>query len=212
MTASMAGILLYVSLGIIVLTVLSNRFWRRQLASARATLEKARENADAAARALGDANRVHAALSQETADAERRADVAERDLAAALAEYEATRAAPVERRFVLDHASPRPGLFYEAAVRYEPGTAIGKPPAHRAWAGVRHYLLIADSEHEARQRANAHFLRRNGFVVIGVVPCRLTGLTVSRIPELSTFRRSPAGEEPEPPGRTAPRRAAPGQT
>lgn len=203
----MTGMLLYIALGLMILTVLSNRFWRRQLVSARVSLTKLKEAADDASKELSDAAREYAAVDRHISDTERRATKAEQELAAALAEYEAKRDGPVQRYYVFDRLEPRQGRFYEAAVRYDPNAASEERLTHRAWVGVRRYILVAETEREARERVGNRFIRKLGFEVVEVAPCRLAGLTVNRISELSTFRRPSAGDEEESPRRPA-RRAA----
>ena len=204
----MTGMLLYIALGLVILTVLSNRFWRRQLVTARVSLVKLKESADEASKELSDAARDYAALDRHIVETERRAAKAEQELAAALAEFEAKKAGPVQRYHVFDRLEPRQGRFYEAAVRYDPNAASEDRSVHRAWVGVRRYLLVAETEREARERVLNRFTRKLGFEVVEVAPCRLAGLSINRIAELSTFRRPSAGEDEEAPRRPA-RRAAP---
>lgn len=199
----MTGMLLYIALGLMILTVLSNRFWRRQLVSARVSLVKLKENADDASKELSDAAKDYAAVDRHLAEAERRADKAEQELTAALIEYEAKRDGPVQRYYVFDRLEPRQGRFYEAAVRYDPNAAPAERVTHRAWIGVRRYVLVADGEREARERVGDRFPRRLGFEVVEVAPCRLAALTISRIAELSTFRRPGTGDEEDSPKRPA---------
>jgi hypothetical protein len=204
----MTGILLYAALGLMILTVLSNRFWRRQLVSARVSLTKLKESADEVTKDLSDAAKDYAAVNQQFADTERRIAKAEQDLAAATAELETKKAAPTQRYYIFDRMEPRPGRFFEAAVRYDPNAASEDRSVHRAWAGVRRYLLVAESERDARDRIGGRFTRKLGFEVVEVVGCRLAGLSSNRIAELSTFRRPSAGEADEGSRRPA-RRAAP---
>lgn len=203
----MTGMLLYVALGLMVLTVLSNRFWRRQLVSARVSLTKLKEAADDASKELSDAAKEYAAVDRHVGDAERRAAKAEQELATVLAEYEAKRTGPVQRYYVFDRMEPRQGRFYEATVRYDPNAASEERVAHRAWTGVRRYILVAETERDARERVGNRFTRKLGFEVVEVAPCRLAGLTINRIAELSTFRRATAGEEDDTSRRTARRTA-----
>lgn len=191
----MTGMLLYGALGLVMLTVLSNRFWRRQLKSARVSLVKLKEAADLAAKDLSDAAKEYATIDRHIVDTDRRAGKVEQELAATLAEFEAKRAAPTQRYYVFDRLEPRPGRFYEAAVRFDPSAASEDRAMHRAWIGVRRYLLIGETEREARERVSSRFPRKQGFEVVEFVPCRLSGLSVNRITELSTFRRSSAEDE-----------------
>lgn len=204
----MTAMMLYAALGLMILTVLSNRFWRRQLSTARVSLAKLKEAAEAVGKELSHASKDYAAINQHLADTERRTAKAEQDLAAALAELETKKAAPVQRYFVFDRLEPRPGRFFEAAVRFDPNAASEDRMAHRAWSGVRRYLLVAETEREARERIGGRFTRKQGFEVVEVTACRLAGLSINRIAELSTFRRASASEEDDTARRPA-RRAAP---
>lgn len=191
----MMGMLLYVALGLMILTVLSNRFWRRQLATTRVSLVKLKEKADEVGRELNDAAHDYTTVRQKVADTEKRAARAEQELAAMLNDLEARKAGPGRRYYVFDRLEPRPGRFYEVAVRYDPNAASEERSIHRAWSGVRRYMLVAESEGEARERASGRFQRKLGFEVVEVAPCRLDGLAVNRIAELSTFRRPDPGED-----------------
>ncbi len=201
--------LLYLSIGMMVLSVLSNRYWTRQLAATRAAQAKIRMKAEEAAGEAAELAAAYAQIAAQHAEAEKRVAKAEQDMQAALLELERTRDAPVNRYHVFDRLEPRQGRFWEAAVR---GAAGGARPsdrsAQRAWSGIRRFVLIADTERDARERVAARFSRRTGFELLEVVPCRLSGLTVSRIAELSTFRkRNAAEEESRPSRRTASGRA-----
>ncbi len=204
----MTGMLLYISLGLVILTVLSNRFWRRQLVTARVSLAKLKETAEDVRKELHEASKDYAAVNQQVADTERRTAKAEQDLAVVLAEFEAKKAGPTQRYYIFDRMEPRPGRFFEAAVRYDPNAASEDRSVHRAWVGVRRYLLVAESEREARDRLINRFTRAHGFEVVEVMPCRLAGLTINRITEQSTFRRSSAADDEDAARRPA-RRAAP---
>lgn len=210
----MTGMLLYASLGFMVLTVLSNRFWRRQLAAARVSFGKVKEGADEISKELADVAKDYTAVNHHLGETERRVGKAEQDLAAAVAELETKKTGPMQRYFIFDRMEPRAGRFYEAAVRYDANAASEDRVAHRAWTGVRRYLLIAETEREARERTGARFSRKLGFEVVEVTPCRLAGLSVNRISDISTFRRPSAGEDDDtkrpaqrPARRTAPARA-----
>ncbi|WP_448190741.1 hypothetical protein [Azospirillum sp. sgz301742] len=204
----MTAMLLYGALGLMILTVLSNRFWRRQLSTARVSLSKLKEAAEEVAKKLSDASREYTSVNQHVADTERRAAKAEQDLAAAVAELETKKTAPVQRYFIFDRLEPRQGRFYEAAVRFDPNAASEDRMAHRAWSGVRRYLLVAETEREARERIGARFTRKLGFEVVEVTSCRLAGLSINRIAELSTFRRPGTAEEEDTSTRRPARRAA----
>lgn len=202
----MTGMLLYFALGFMVLTVLSNRFWRSQLTSARVSLAKLKETSEEITKEVADAAREYATLSHQYAETEKRAIKAEQEMNAVLAQLDAKKAAAIDRYYIFDRLEPRPGRFHEAAVRYDPA-AGGERPVHRAWMGVRRYIMIAETEREARERLAARFPRKLGFEVVEVAACRLANLQVNRIAELSTFRRPGSGEDEDAPRRT-PRRAS----
>ncbi|MDQ2104281.1 hypothetical protein [Azospirillum isscasi] len=200
----MTGMMLYLSLGLMVLTVLSNRYWRRQLQTLRDAQLRIREKMEEVGKDVEDIATAYAQIAQKHADAEKRAQKAEQDMQAALNELEARRQAPTVRYHVFDRSEPRPGRFWEAAVRHVPTDATVMTPGQRGWVGIRRCLLTAETEREVRDRVGARYPRKAGFQVLEVVPCRVAGLSVNRIPELSTFRRSAAPEETARP----PRRAA----
>ncbi|TWA66443.1 hypothetical protein FBZ82_108108 [Azospirillum brasilense] len=201
----MTGMMLYLSLGLMVLTVLSNRYWRRQLEGLRQGQLRIREKMEEVGKDVEDIATAYSQITQKHAEAEKRALKAEQDMQAALNELEARQAAPVVRYHVFDRSEPRPGRFWEAAVRHVPSDATVMT-GQRGWVGIRRCLLTAETEREVRERVSARYPRKAGFQVLEVVPCRVAGLSVNRIPELSTFRRSAPPEE----AARVPRRAAAG--
>ncbi|ALJ39168.1 hypothetical protein D9623_31125 [Azospirillum brasilense] len=202
----MTGMMLYLSLGLMVLTVLSNRYWRRQLEGLRQGQLRIREKMEEVGKDVEDIATAYSQATQKHAEAEKRAQKAEQDMQAALNELEARQTAPVVRYHVFDRSEPRPGRFWEAAVRHVPSDATVMT-GQRGWLGIRRCLLTAETEREVRERVSARYPRKAGFQVLEVVPCRVAGLSVNRIPELSTFRRSAPPEEAARP----PRRAAGGR-
>lgn len=202
----MTGMMLYLSLGLMVLTVLSNRYWRRQLEGLRQGQLRIREKMEEVGKDVEDIATAYSQATQKHAEAEKRAQKAEQDMQAALNELEARQTAPVVRYHVFDRSEPRPGRFWEAAVRHVPSDATVMT-SQRGWLGIRRCLLTAETEREVRERVSARYPRKAGFQVLEVVPCRVAGLSVNRIPELSTFRRSAPPEEAARP----PRRAAGGR-
>ncbi|AIB16367.1 hypothetical protein ABAZ39_31435 (plasmid) [Azospirillum argentinense] len=202
----MTGMMLYLSLGLMVLTVLSNRYWRRQLEGLRQGQLRIREKMEEVGKDVEDIATAYSQVTQKHAEAEKRAQKAEQDMQAALNELEARQTAPVVRYHVFDRSEPRPGRFWEAAVRHVPSDATVMT-GQRGWLGIRRCLLTAETEREVRERVSARYPRKAGFQVLEVVPCRVAGLSVNRIPELSTFRRSAPPEEAARP----PRRAAGGR-
>lgn len=202
----MTEMMLYLSLGLMVLTVLSNRYWRRQLEGLRQGQLRIREKMEEVGKDVEDIATAYSQVTQKHAEAEKRALKAEQDMQAALNELEARQTAPVVRYHVFDRSEPRPGRFWEAAVRHVPSDATVMT-GQRGWVGIRRCLLTAETEREVRERVSARYPRKAGFQVLEVVPCRVAGLSVNRIPELSTFRRSAPPEEAARP----PRRAAGGR-
>ncbi|OYD83503.1 MULTISPECIES: hypothetical protein [Azospirillum] len=202
----MTGMMLYLSLGLMVLTVLSNRYWRRQLEGLRQAQLRIREKMEEVGKDVEDIATAYSQVAQKHAEAEKRALKAEQDMQAALNELDAKQAAPIVRYHVFDRSEPRPGRFWEAAVRHVPSDATVMT-GQRGWVGIRRCLLTAETEREVRERVSARYPRKAGFQVLEVVPCRVAGLSVNRIPELSTFRRSAPPEEAARP----PRRAAGGR-
>ena len=202
----MTGMMLYFSLGLMVLTVISNRYWRRQLELMRLSHDKIREMTDEVTKEVAEVATVYAQIAHQHAEVEKRMTKAENDMQAALLELDAKRNGPVTHYYVFDRLEPRPGRFWEVAIRFVPADAgTTDRQGQRSWAGLRRYILIGDTEREVRERVGARFPRKAGYHLLEVVPCRLSGLAVNRITELSTFRKpAPAAdEEPKPPRRAA---------
>ncbi len=198
----MTGMMLYFALGLMVLTVLSNRYWRRQLALTRIAMSKLKEKVDDVTKEVADVASDYAQLAHHHAETEKRVQKAEIELQAAILELDRKKAAALDRYFVFDRNEPRPGRFWEVAVRFNPaGASFAEQRGFRGWTGVRRYLLIADGDREARERVAARYPRRAGFEVVEVAGCRLNGLTVNRISELSTFRKPGKPEEDGAPAR-----------
>ena len=202
----MTGMMLYFSLGLMVLTVISNRYWRRQLQAMRTSHDKVREMTDDVTKEVAEVATAYAQIAHQHAEAEKRVVKAEQEMQAALLEMDAKRNGSVTHYYVFDRLEPRPGRFWEVAIRFVPAdAATNDRQGQRSWAGLRRYILIADTEREVRERVGARFPRRAGYHLLEVVPCRLSGLAVNRIAELSTFRKPSAAAEEEP---KQPRRAA----
>ncbi len=198
----MTGMMLYLSLGLMVLSVISNRYWRRQLAAMRSNQDKIKVKVDDATKEVADVAAVYAQLAHQHAETEKRVAKAEQEMQAALLELDKRRDGPVVRYYVFDRIEPRAGRFWEAAVRHTPADSpLQDRPTHRTWTGIRRYVLIADTEREARERVEARFPRKGGFHLMDLAPCRLNGLAVNRIPEFSTFRKPTAAEEETKPAR-----------
>ncbi|MBP2301344.1 hypothetical protein [Azospirillum picis] len=205
----MTGMMLYFALGLMVLTVLSNRYWRRQLVLTRAAMSKLKDKVEEVTADVAEVAADHGQLIQAQAELERRVQKAESDLQAAVLELDQKKAAPLDRYFVFDRNEPRPGRFWEVAVRYSPGgVSFADQRGYRGWTGIRRYLLTADGERDARERVSARYPRKAGFEILEVAGCRLSGLSVNRIAELSTFRMPGRAEENAPAGRPQ-RRATP---
>ncbi|CAO3427730.1 hypothetical protein [Azospirillum doebereinerae] len=189
----MTGMMMYVAVGLMVLTVISNRYWRRQLTLTRIAMSKLKDRVEQVTREVADVAADHAKLSQHCVEMEKRVQKAEIDLQAAILDLDKKKVAPMDRYFVFDRLEPRPGRFWEVAVRHSAvGTSYGD--SRRGWAGIRRYLLIGDGERDVRERVGARFPRKAGFEVVEAAGCRISGLSVNRISELSTFRK-PGKEE-----------------
>lgn len=203
----MTGMMLYVSLGLMVLTVLSSRYWRRQIAATRQSQSRIREKLEELGRDVADVESDYARLATQYAELERKTAKAEQDMEAALLELEQKKAASPARYFVFDRLEPRQGRFWEAAVRCNnaPSGALSgqERVGPRGWIGIRRFILIADNDRDVRERVAGRFPRKAGFDLLEVVPCRLDGLSVNRIAELSTFRKQAAAEEAARPARRA---------
>ncbi|BAI76603.1 hypothetical protein AZL_e02580 (plasmid) [Azospirillum sp. B510] len=191
----MTGMMLYFALGLMVLTVLSNRYWRRQLILTRIAMSKLKGKIDDVSGEVSDVSADYGHLAQQYADMEKRVQKAEVDMQAAILEVEQKRSATMERYYVFDRNEPRPGRFWEVTVRFHPSAGLLGQGGFHGWTGIRRFLLIADGDREARERVAARYPRKIGFEIIEVAGCRLNGLTVSRISELSTFRKPGKPEE-----------------
>ena len=192
----MTGMMLYFALGLMVLTVLSNRYWRRQLVVTRIAMSKLKEKVDDVTKEVADVASDYAQLAHHHAEMEKRVQKAEIDMQAAILELDKKKSSAMQRYFVFDRNEPRPGRFWEVAVRFHPpGVSQSDQRGYRGWSGVRRYLLVADGDREARERVAARYPRKAGFEIVEVAGCRLNGLTVNRISELSTFRKPGKPEE-----------------
>lgn len=206
----MTGMMLYFALGLMVLTVLSNRYWRRQLVLTRVAMTKLKDKVDEVTKEVADVASDYAQLSHHSAEMEKRVQKADIDLQAALIELDQKKTAPVDRYFIFDRLEPRPGRFWEVAIRYAPNAAggFGDMRGHRGWSGIRRYLLVGDGERDVRERITARFSRKAGFELVEVVGCRLNGLSVNRISELSTFRKPGKDDEDGAAPARSPRKAS----
>lgn len=210
----MTGMMLYFALGLMVLTVLSNRYWRRQLTLTRIAMSKLKEKVDDVTKEVADIATDYAQLAQHQAEMEKRVQKAEIDMQAAILELDQKKGAAMQRYFVFDRNEPRPGRFWEVSVRFQPtAVSFADQRGYRGWTGIRRFLLIADGERDARERVAARYPRKAGFEIVEVAGCRLNGLTVNRISELSTFRKPGKPEEEAAAAAARPqRRASPAQS
>lgn len=199
----MTGMMLYLAFGLMILTVVSNRYWRSRHSSTTGTTRKAREKLEALSDDLETAARLCQHAAKEYAEAQARTAKAEQEMTLALARLEASRELPANRFYVFDRLEPRPGRFWEVAVRHLPQAQEERLP-HRTWAGIRRYLLAAESEREARERISARFPRKAGFEIAEVRPSGLAALSVNPVTKASAFRRRTGDERPAP---AVPRRA-----
>ncbi|MCG5240744.1 hypothetical protein [Azospirillum doebereinerae] len=190
----MTGMMMYIAVGLMVLTVISNRYWRRQLKLTRIAMSKLKDKVDDVTKEVADVASDYAKLSHHQAEMEKRVQKAEIDLQAAIVDLDKKKVAPMNRYFVFDRQEPRPGRFWEVAVRHSAvGTSYGD--SYRGWAGIRRYLLIGDGERDVRERVTGRFPRKAGFEVVEAAGCRISGLSVNRISELSTFRKPVKDED-----------------
>lgn len=193
--------LFYAAFALTVLAVLSNRYWRRQIRRTRADAEKWKEKADELAKDVAAVASHYAALSHDLSLTESRVKRTDQEVTTLAAEFDALKQAGTDRYYIFDRLEPRQGRFWEVSIRYHPELA-GERLHHRTWNGLRRYIVITDNEREAKQRSASRFPRKSGFEVAQIIPCKLANLTVSRISELSTFRR-PGSDDDE--SRRAPR-------
>lgn len=188
------GMMIYAAFALMVLTVFSNRYWHRQVTKTRVQVNKLREKVDDLQGELAAVASSYATLAHETATVERRAERAERELVIAQQALEARKNSDTEQYYIFDRLEPRPGRFWEVAIRHQPDAAEERERL-RTWTGVRRYILVADAEKEARTRAASRFPRKAGFDVVTAMPCQVANLTISRVSEVSTFRKPGAGDE-----------------
>lgn len=173
----------YLSLFMVALAVASNRYWRRQLAKAEQQYEAAKKTADKVSKEVGVTASECTNLTSDLNALTKRADRAEQEHQVLTGELQKRKNAPTDRYYVFERVQPRPGAFWEVAVR----CVYGDDPAR--WNGVRSYMLIADNEGAALRRAQARFSVQQGYQVVQAAPSRVVGLSISRVEELSTFRR-----------------------
>lgn len=199
----MTGMLLYVAFGLMILTVISNRYWRSRHSSTTGTTRKARDKLDALSDDLETAARLCQQAAKEYVEAQTRTAKAEQEMTLVLARLEASRDLPANRFYIFDRLEPRPGRFWEVAVRHLPQAQEERLP-HRTWIGIRRYLLAAENEREARERISARFPRKAGFEIAEVRPTALAALSVNPVTQASAFRRRSGDEKSAP---AVPRRA-----
>jgi hypothetical protein len=192
----MTGMVLYLSFGLMVVTVISNRYWRRQLAVTRQSVFRMKEAVDRIGRELADLMAAHARMCEQQADAEARVTRAERELQATLLELERKKEAPRDRYYIFDRFENRGGRFWEAAIRHTPLGAFGRSrPGMRRWNGLRRYLLLAENERTARTRLADRFPSVEGFELAEVVPCRLNSLLFNNSAESAALHHLATGDE-----------------
>lgn len=187
----MIAAMLYGSVGLMLLTVLSARYWRRQLSQSRQSQSKLRDRLDIQNGELLDVTTDHAQLTQQRDSLERKVTTAERELEVSLQHLEEQKNAPVQRYYIFDRMEPRPGRFWEAIVVC---TAENIPnwQGHRVWSGQRKFLLVAETEREARERVASRFPRKGGYEVRKVGGCPVDGLSVNLATEGGAPRRNAA--------------------
>lgn len=179
----------YVSLILVVLAVLSNRYWHRQLKKTREKYETVKRNAEDVTRQMGNVARECTSLASDLSALTKRADKANKEYEYLEAELGRRKAAPMERYHIIDRSEPRSGAFWEVAIRCT-GTSEADYVGRPYWPGVKTYLVIADSDVNAARRAQTKFPLQTGYQVVQAVPCRITGLAISRLDGVPTARKS----------------------
>jgi hypothetical protein len=185
--------LFYAAFAMTVLTVLSNRYWRRQLRRTRGEAERAREKAESISREVAAVAARYAGLSHDHSTTEARMKRTEAEVTVLSQELTSLRQAGADRYYIFDRLEPRQGRIWEVSVRFYPEQA-GERLHHRTWNGLRRYILVSDNERDAKHRASMRFPRKSGFEVVQIIPCKIANLTINRVNEFSTFRR-PGSEE-----------------
>lgn len=180
----------YLSLFMVILAVISNRYWRRQLAKCDEEYIATKKAADDVAKQVSSVAAECVALGSDLNALTKRADRAEVEHGHLTAEMEKRKNAPMERYYVFERVQPRPGAFWEVAVRCFNEDAGDDRGGRVMWPGVRSYMMIADNEGAALRRAQARFSVQLGYQVVQVIPSRVAGLTISRVEELSTYKRT----------------------
>jgi hypothetical protein len=179
----------YLSLFFVILAVFSNRYWRGQLKKSDQAYEAAKLEADRTTKEVAVVAAEATAITSDLGVLTRRADKAEQEHQFLQTELVKRKQAPIERYFVFERSQPRPGAFWEVAVRCVNGEEGQDRGGRATWAGVRSYMLIADNEGAALRRAQARFSIQHGYQVVQASPSRVAGLSISRVEELSTYRR-----------------------
>lgn len=183
--------MLYGSVGLMLLTVLSARYWRRQMAQSRQTQSKLRDRLDIQNVELLEMTTDHSQLTQQRDNLERKVTQAEREFEVTLQNFEEQKNAQTQRYYIFDRLEPRPGRFWEAIVVCT-GQETPAWQGHRSWKGQRRFLLVAEAEREARERVASRFPRKNGYEVRAVSACQIEGLSVNLATEGGAPRRTPA--------------------
>lgn len=179
----------YLSLFFVILAVFSNRYWRSQLKKTDQAYENAKQDAEKTAKEVAVVAAEATGLTSDLGVLTKRADKAEQEHQNLIGELAKRKQAPVERYYVFERSQPRPGAFWEVAVRCVNGEEGQDRGGRATWAGVRSYMLIADNEGAALRRAQARFSAQHGYQVVQAAPSRVAGLSMSRVEELSTYRR-----------------------
>lgn len=185
--------LYYAAFAFTVLAVLSNRYWRRQIRRTKAEGERAREKAETITKSIATASAQYGALSHDASTTEARIERTTLEIATLSQELEKLKKSGSDCYYIFDRLEPRQGRFWEVSVRFSPDQA-GERLHHRTWSGIRNYILVAESERDAKHRAGLRFPRKSGFEVVQVVGCRITNLSVNRVNDFSTFRRGGSGQ------------------
>jgi hypothetical protein len=132
----------------------------REIEASRAVIARKVQDLE---RSIADAEETAAYLEEEASDLER-------DALAADAAAERLEASPRDGIYVADRKLARPGQLWEVAVTHE---GLARHPVGeyaRSWSAGRRYVILAETEKLAHQRAEMRFPASQGYRMAGVKP------------------------------------------
>ncbi len=200
---------MYAAVLLLGVAVVVNRRGERRMAAVRRDIENDEWALRDLDRRLSERRRRAAAVDQDLRDAEARLSEAERAVEAAERRLADARRRPVERCFVFDRQEPRPGRIWAVRIAQAARAPAGREDRRRIpWAGVRVWLVVADSRKEAIDRAGLRFPRSGGYEIedAGVSPLFPGGEEAVARPAAAprapatVGRRERAAERVSPPG------------